>query len=83
MLDLHGRMMAVPEGDRAGVVSSPERLEKLLQDLLTVHTLAERGREAGIADTVDFQAELLHMMTVRLAEKYRENWLDERELDSY
>ncbi|NKI35083.1 hypothetical protein HFP89_07880 [Wenzhouxiangella sp. XN79A] len=83
MLDLHGRMMAVPEGDRAGVVSSPERLEQLIQDVLTVHFLAERGREQGLADTVDFQAELHHMMIVRLAEKYRENWIAERELDSY
>jgi hypothetical protein len=83
MLDLHGRMMAVPAGDRAGVVSSPERLEKLLQDLLTVHALADRGREAGFADTLDFQTELLYMMTVRLAEKYRENWIAERELENY
>lgn len=83
MLDLHGRMMAIPEGDRAGVVSSPERLEKLIQDVLTVYFLADRGRAEGMADSEEFAAEVHHMLTVRLAEKYREQWIDERELDSY
>lgn len=83
MLDLHGRMMAIPPGDRAGVVSSPERLEKLIQDVLTVYFLADRGRNEGLADREEFKAEIHHMLTVRLAEKYREQWIAERELDSY
>lgn len=82
-MDLHGRMQAIPAGDRAGVVSSPERLESLIQDVLLVHYLANLGREQGIDQTEDFVAELNHMLTVRLAEKYREDFIEDNLLDSY
>lgn len=83
MFDLHGRMMPIPEGDRAGVISSPERLEKLITDLLTIHTFAARAREAGLQETEDFKAELHYMMIVGLADRFRDQWISDQVLDDY
>jgi peptidyl-prolyl cis-trans isomerase C len=83
MFDLHGRLMPIPEGDRAGVISSPDRLEKLITDLLTIHMFANRAREAGVEQTEDFQAELHYMMIVGLADRFRDQWIAEQMLDDY
>ncbi|MCA1778108.1 MAG: peptidylprolyl isomerase [Xanthomonadaceae bacterium] len=82
-LDFVGRMQAVPAPDRAGVVSDPERIGKLLEEVLLVRELADRAIEGGILEDPAIQAELHYLLSVRLSERYRENLLAERELDDY
>ncbi len=73
----------MPEEDRAGVLEHPERIGRILDNLLRTHNLAELAlAEEGL---VDEQARAwLHYRLFRdLATLYQEHHVDAADLDSY
>lgn len=82
-LEFDARMQAIPEDDRAGVLSSPDRIGKLLEDLLVTRTLTDRALQEGLLDDPLVRAELYHLISVRLSERYQQSVLRQAELDDY
>ena len=82
-LELDARLQAVPERDRAGVVTGPARLQKLIEDQLQIRDFAGKAIEAGILEDELVQAQLYMMVSAWLAERYRDQVVAEQELDDY
>ncbi|MDT8322315.1 MAG: peptidylprolyl isomerase [Xanthomonadales bacterium] len=82
-LGLAGRMMAIPEADRAGVVSDPGRIAELLNDVLLTRKLGQDAIADGVLEDPAVQAELYHLIMVRLSEKQRQRVAEQTELDDY
>ena len=82
-LELDARLQVIPEQDRAGVVTGPARLEKLIEDQLQIRDFAGKAIEAGLLEDELVQAQLYMMVSAWLAERYRDQVVAEQELDDY
>lgn len=82
-LDFDGRMQSIPEHDRAGFLSDPVRLEEVITQLLLVRSFADQAIADGLLEDPTMQAELHHLVTARLSERYREILVEEQQLDDY
>lgn len=82
-LEFDARMQAIPQKDRAGVVSDPDRIGQLIADLLVTRELASRAIDEGLLDDPLIHAELYHLIAVRLSERYQRKVVADAELDDY
>lgn len=81
--EFDARMQAVPEADRPGVISDPERIARLMQDMLTTQAVASDAIERGALDDPLVQAELYRVVAVRLADIQRTHVMESAELGDY
>jgi peptidyl-prolyl cis-trans isomerase C len=73
----------VPPADRAAFLESPERIERLLRDLMTPRVIAADGLATGLLDDPVLKAETYQAAMNFLSEKQLDRIADERELDDY
>lgn len=83
LFDVKGRLQEIPSEDRAAVLSSPERIAQIINDLLLNYGFAERGIERGMLDDPEVQAEIFFRIMYMLARRERAALQKENELDEY
>jgi parvulin-like peptidyl-prolyl isomerase len=83
LLDVQGRLQDIPREDRAAVLSSPERIARILNDLLVNYGMAERGLERGLLDDPVVQAEIFYRTMYVLARREQQAVLEQEQLDDY
>lgn len=76
-------MDRVPEGDRADVLASPERIGRILDNILRTYSLSSLGHSSGALADRQLQSLLYYLIQSEVASFYQEQFLRERELDSY
>ncbi|GAB4172527.1 MAG: hypothetical protein Kow0020_07590 [Wenzhouxiangellaceae bacterium] len=81
LFDVMGRLQDIPEKDRAAVLASPERIARILNDLLFSYGLAEKAIERGLLDDPEVRAELFYRAMYVLAAREREALERDAELD--
>ena len=81
--DVIGRLQDVPREDRAAVVSSPERVARILNDMLINYGMAERAIERGLLDDPAIRAEIFYRTMYVLARHEQQALFEEEELDDY
>ena len=83
LFDVEGRLQDVPREDRAGVLSSPERIARILNDLLVNYGMAEQAMQRGLLDEPEVQAEIFYRTMYVLARREQQAVLSEQQLDDY
>lgn len=73
----------VPPEDRAGVLSSPQRIAQILENLVRVSGFYARACELGLLDTDDARMEVQRMIMFYGAETYRNDFIERVTLESY
>ncbi len=81
--DVIGRLQDVPPQDRAAVVSSPERVARILNDMLLNYGMAERAIERGLLDDPAIRAEIFYRTMYVLARHEQQALFEEEELEDY
>lgn len=81
--DLDAFMARIPEKDRAGVLSDPQRIARILEELFLVRLIAADGIEQGLLDEPSIHAHLYQAAMVYLAEQQLERVKDDGELADY
>ncbi len=83
LMDIEGRIQEIPQNERALFVSSPERIARILNDLLANYGLAEQAIARGLLEDPEVRAELVYRAMYVLARHERQALLAERELEDY
>jgi len=83
LFDVQGRLQDIPPGDRAAVLSSPERVARIINDMLLNYGMAERGLERGLLDDPEIQAEIFYRVMYTLARREQAALLVDEQLDDY
>ena len=83
LFDIQGRLQDIPPSDRAAVLSSPERVARIINDMLLNYGMAERGIERGLLDDPEIQADIFYRIMYTLARRQRAALLAEEQLDDY
>lgn len=73
----------VPPQDRAAVLSSPQRIAQILENLVRVSGFYARACELGLLDTDQSRGEVHRMIMFFGAEAYRNDFIERITLDSY
>jgi len=81
--DVIGRLQDVPVEDRAAVVSSPERVARILNDMLINYGMAERAIERGLLEDPAVRAEIFYRTMYVLARYEQQALFEEEQLDDY
>jgi peptidyl-prolyl cis-trans isomerase C len=81
--DVIGRLQDVPREDRAAVVSSPERVARILNDMLINYGMAERAIERGLLEDPAVRAEIFYRTMYVLARHEQQALFEEEQLDDY
>ena len=74
---------SVPEQDRAAVLSSPQRIGQILENLVRVSGFYAQACELGLLDSEEARREVQRMIMFYGAETYRNDLFERTELDSY
>lgn len=83
LFDLQGRLQEIPGNDRLPVLSSPERIAQILNDLLFNYKLAEGAVDRGLLNDKEIQAEIFYQAMLILARHENAALFAENELDDY
>ncbi|NEZ04586.1 hypothetical protein G4Y73_10535 [Wenzhouxiangella sp. XN201] len=82
--DFDAYLSRIPEEDHHGLLISPDRVGKILTNLMLARMLAEEARQdTEFFEDTDRQARLYQSVVVFLAEEFRAHYLSERMLDDY
>lgn len=81
--DLDAHMSQLPEENRAQAVSSMERIDKLLQNLLLQKALFEDARRDGLLEDQTLAALASYRVTTALADEQMKRRVESRLLDEY
>ena len=83
LFDVIGRLQDIPPADRAPVLSSPERIARILNDMLINFGMAEKAIERGLLDDPEVRAEIFYRTMYVLARREQQAVLAEEELEDY
>lgn len=83
LFDIIGRLQDIPQDKRAPVLSSPERIASILNDLLLTFGMAEKAIERDLLDDPEVRAEIFYRAMVVLAQREQQAVLAAEELDDY
>lgn len=81
--DIDVYLSRIPEADRAGVLSDPKRVGRMLDDLMLTRLVAMEGLKDGLLDDENVQAHLYQAAMVYLAERQMERVKSAGELEDY
>lgn len=83
LFDIQGRLQDIPPADRAQVLSSPERIARILNDMLANYGMAEQAMARGLLDDPEVQAEIFYRTMYVLARREQQAILEQEQLDDY
>lgn len=81
--DLDTYMERIPEAHRSGFLISTQRVGQMLRNLMLVRLLAVEAEKDGVLDDPSLNARIFQAASVLIAEAYRDQFFQERELESY
>jgi hypothetical protein len=81
--DIDAFMETVPEADRANFLSSPERIGKLIHNLITVDGMVIEAQEQGFLQDQGVQAQLYRVLADEITKIFRSKYVESIELEDY
>lgn len=81
--DIDAFMATIPQQDRSGFLTSPERIGKLLTNLTLVEAMVQEAQEAGHLEDSGTQARLYRALSDEISKIFREKFLESTALDDY
>lgn len=81
--DVDAFMESVPREDRAAFLASPDRIARMLNNILLAELFAATAIDQGFLDDSQIQASLYQTVVTEIAQMYRERYLSSIELEDY
>jgi len=83
LTDVLGRLSDIPEDRRAAFLASPERVARIINDLLFNYAMAENAIERGVLEDPEVLGEIYYRTMYMLARREQQAIIAENELDDY